>query len=168
MLFKAELVDEQDVLLGGAEFSLFKWDETAETWLNVSGVTNPFSVDKDTGHLVHDIRPGIYKLQENTAPDGYIVTQDTYFKVVDREIFLCDESGNTTTGSGDDEVPYVNEMAKIDTTDNIAKLKLTVYNTPGKELPMTGGIGTTIFYILGSILVIGGGIYFISRKRIKK
>ena len=36
------------------------------------------------------------------------------------------------------------------------------------ELPHTGGIGTTLFYVIGSILVIGGGIYFISRKRIKK
>ena len=36
------------------------------------------------------------------------------------------------------------------------------------ELPHTGGIGTTIFYILGSILVIGGGIYFISRRRAMK
>jgi len=165
MVFKAELTDEGDVLLDGAEFSLFKWDETAETWLNVSGVTNPFSVDKDTGHLIQDIRPGLYKLQENTAPDGYIVTQDTYFKVVDREIFLCDESGNTTTGSGDDAVPYVNEMAKIETTDNIATLKLTVYNTPGTELPNSGGPGTTWIYLLGSLLLLGSGILLAARRR---
>ena len=36
------------------------------------------------------------------------------------------------------------------------------------ELPHTGGIGTVIFYVLGSILVIGGGIYFISRRRAMK
>ncbi len=45
-----------------------------------------------------------------------------------------------------------------------------IYNIPESAviLPMTGGIGTTIFYILGSILVIGGGIYFISRRRAMK
>ena len=42
----------------------------------------------------------------------------------------------------------------------------TVINTPGVELPHTGGAGTTIFYILGAILVIASGIYFISRRRI--
>ena len=168
LLFKAELVDEQDVLLGGAQFSLFKWDETASTWLNASGVTNPFAVDKVTGRLIQDIRPGLYKLQENKAPDGYITTQDTYFKVVDRKIFLCDENGNTTTGSGDDAVPYVNEMAKIETTDNIAKLKLTVYNTPGAALPNSGGPGTTWIYLIGSLLLLGCGIALVSRRRIQK
>ena len=44
----------------------------------------------------------------------------------------------------------------------------TVQNEFGTELPMTGGIGTVIFYVLGSILVIGGGIYFISRRRAMK
>jgi LPXTG-motif cell wall-anchored protein len=35
----------------------------------------------------------------------------------------------------------------------------------GVELPLTGGIGTTIFYILGSILVLGGAVVLISRRR---
>lgn len=167
LIFKAEHTDEEDVLLDGAKFSLFKWDETAETWLNVSGVTNPFSVDKDTGYLIQDIRSGLYKLQENMAPDGYIITQDTYFKVVDRQILLCDENGNTTTGDGDDALPYVNEMAKIETTDNVAQIKLTVYNIPGAELPHTGGPGTTPFMILGALLAVGAGLLlFIKRRRI--
>ena len=40
-----------------------------------------------------------------------------------------------------------------------------VQNNKGTVLPGTGGIGTTIFYILGSALVIGCGIVLISRKR---
>ncbi len=46
----------------------------------------------------------------------------------------------------------------------------TIINTSDSsyELPHTGGIGTTIFYILGSILVIGGGIYFVSRRRVMR
>ena len=50
VLFKAERDNEEDVLLDGAQFSLFKWDETAENWGTVSSVTNPFSIDKDSGH----------------------------------------------------------------------------------------------------------------------
>ena len=38
-------------------------------------------------------------------------------------------------------------------------------NTAGVELPATGGIGTTIFYILGSILVIGAGVILVARRR---
>ena len=46
------------------------------------------------------------------------------------------------------------------------ELTLIIGNESGAELPMTGGIGTTIFYVLGSILVIAGGIYFAARRRI--
>ncbi|MBR3126379.1 MAG: LPXTG cell wall anchor domain-containing protein [Mogibacterium sp.] len=42
-----------------------------------------------------------------------------------------------------------------------------IVNTKGTELPSTGGIGTTIFYILGSLLVAGCGIVLISRKRME-
>ena len=38
-------------------------------------------------------------------------------------------------------------------------------NTKGVELPSTGGIGTTIFYVVGAILVIGAGVVLITRRR---
>ena len=40
-----------------------------------------------------------------------------------------------------------------------------VNNMSGSTLPETGGIGTTIFYILGAILVIGAGVVFVTRRR---
>lgn len=45
----------------------------------------------------------------------------------------------------------------------------TVYyripNNPGAELPHTGGIGTTLFYILGTILILGSGLYLWRRRK---
>ena len=41
----------------------------------------------------------------------------------------------------------------------------TVTNNKGNELPSTGGIGTTIFYIIGGILVVGAGVVLITRRR---
>ena len=38
-------------------------------------------------------------------------------------------------------------------------------NTQGTELPDTGGIGTTLFYVFGGILVLGAGILLVSRQR---
>ena len=40
-----------------------------------------------------------------------------------------------------------------------------VQNRAGTELPSTGGIGTTIFYIVGAILVIGAGVILVTRRR---
>ncbi len=48
-------------------------------------------------------------------------------------------------------------------TDN--KLAVTIENTKGGALPSTGGIGTTIFYVLGSILVIGAGVLLVTKRR---
>ena len=42
---------------------------------------------------------------------------------------------------------------------------VTVENKAGQELPQTGGIGTTVFYMIGSILLIGAGVILITRKR---
>lgn len=38
-------------------------------------------------------------------------------------------------------------------------------NVQGTELPSTGGIGTTIFYILGAFLVLGAGVLLVTRRR---
>ncbi|MGN9126385.1 LPXTG cell wall anchor domain-containing protein [Oliverpabstia intestinalis] len=38
-------------------------------------------------------------------------------------------------------------------------------NQRGAELPSTGGIGTTIFYVIDAILVIGAGIVLVTRRR---
>lgn len=43
--------------------------------------------------------------------------------------------------------------------------KETIKNQKGTELPSTGGIGTTIFYIIGAILVIGAGVVLVTRRR---
>ena len=42
---------------------------------------------------------------------------------------------------------------------------VNVTNNAGAILPSTGGIGTTIFYVLGSILVIGAAVLLITKKR---
>lgn len=44
-------------------------------------------------------------------------------------------------------------------------LTVEVPNASGTELPSTGGIGTTIFYVVGGILVIGAGVVLVSKKR---
>lgn len=46
--------------------------------------------------------------------------------------------------------------------------RIDVENKTGIELPSTGGMGTTIFYVLGTILVLGAGVLLITRKRMSK
>ena len=92
-------------------------------------------LDKDT-----------YVLRETKAPEGYNAAADQ--TVADTVLVAID--GTITdvvdTTAGDDSV-------------------VTVVNQQGTELPSTGGVGTTIFYVLGTILVLGAGVLLITRRR---
>lgn len=46
-------------------------------------------------------------------------------------------------------------------------MKYVIVNNKGVELPGTGGIGTTIFYVVGGILVVGAAVLLIAKKRTK-
>lgn len=65
--------------------------------------------------------------------------------------------------------PYTVEGSKLaKATESAANYTLSVENNAGTELPTTGGIGTTIFYIMGSILVLGAGVVLVTRRRIRR
>ena len=44
---------------------------------------------------------------------------------------------------------------------------LTVANNQGATLPETGGMGTTLFYVIGGLLVAGAGILLVVRLRMR-
>ena len=50
-------------------------------------------------------------------------------------------------------------------TNDEDALNTTVINQKGTVLPETGGMGTTILYILGAVLVIGAGVVLVTRKK---
>ena len=58
---------------------------------------------------------------------------------------------------------------KEDLTANYASIldpvAVEVVNNKGTELPSTGGIGTTMFYVIGGALVIGAGVVLAARKK---
>ena len=67
-------------------------------------------------------------------------------------------SGDTTHAVGEDGL-----IGAAGAGNNAAAGKIT--NTQGVELPSTGGIGTTIFYVVGTLLVIGAGVVLITKRR---
>lgn len=81
-----------------------------------------------------------YHLREVKAPAGYNKLKDDTTVVI---------TGATTV---DGKLTYTTVVAEIN-------------NQSGTELPSTGGMGTTIFYVLGSILVVGAAVLLVTRKR---
>ena len=75
--------------------------------------------------------------------------------------------GDSTYSIEETKAPdgYNKLEGKIAVTMSDANQVQPVVNNAGSVLPSTGGIGTTIFYAIGAILVIGAGIVLVSRRR---
>ena len=46
--------------------------------------------------------------------------------------------------------------------------EVKVLNQSGTELPSTGGIGTTLFYVVGGVLVVGAAVLLVTKKRMER
>lgn len=108
---------------------------------------------------------GTYTLTEVVTPTGFNTADPITFKIV------IDVPATITTGDEDATYSVTNvspATASISLHDSDATCGIyetNVIDKSGSVLPSTGGIGTTIFYVLGAVLVLGGGILLISRRR---
>lgn len=154
--------------LAGVEFILSK-DVTAEeqtttyyavldeikTGETVTGYKlNRWSATKsDATKIVTDAKGGI--LVQGLDADTYILTEtktlDGYNLLTNTITVVIDDNGNVTY--------------KLTGTQGDGAATITVENNTGAELPSTGGIGTTVFYVIGGILMAGAVILLITKKR---
>ena len=148
--------------LSGAIFTLSK-NSKGENPIKLVKITetgNTYRVAKETETA------GITKITEVTTPDDgrftiqgldadtYYLTEtkqpDGYNKLSAPVKIVIKEDGTITIGDA------------TDTGDEVG-----VENKSGSLLPHTGGMGTTLFYIFGAILVVGSGVVLITKKRMK-
>lgn len=144
-------------VLDNAEFTLslndtplaFVYDEDNATY-TLAGENDSNTTTTITAGSVNieGLDADIYVLTETKAPDGYNPLDDTVTIKIDDEgivTYYMTKTGNSESSTG------------------------TVYveNNSGTKLPQTGGIGTKIFYVTGTIMVIGAAILLITRKRMK-
>ena len=151
-------VDEDDNKLTGAKFKLEK---------KIKGVWK--AIDKASGtegdlFKFEGIDDGEYRLTEEEAPSHYDkLSEPIYFTVTaDHEIVSADPilksfSGNITSGN----VGTMEFKADIDS----GTLSTNVVNKPGSSLPETGGMGTTILYAAGVILILAAGAFLVMQKK---
>jgi fimbrial isopeptide formation D2 family protein/LPXTG-motif cell wall-anchored protein len=163
-------IDEDSNPLKGAEFKLEKQlsgGGTVEITPTVNtaadDATDEEKAKAGTIFTFSGIDDGIYVLTETTTPDGYNTIDPITFKVEATHSETADE-------------PSLTELKAGNTTDSLGKITLlgavntgsldgNVVNLAGDQLPSTGGMGTRIFMITGSILVLGAAILFVTKKR---
>lgn len=113
---------------------------------------------------------GTYWLKETKAPDGYNLITDP-IKIEIKATTVNDQEWTAMEGPSDAltaleikvTVGSTTTSGNGDTESGI--VETDIKNNKGAELPETGGMGTTIFYVLGAILVLGAGGLLIARRR---
>lgn len=169
-------VDSENKPLTGAAFKLEKLikgkDGAADTWTTVK----EFTVDETTTSFTFSgLDDGQYKLTETKTPVGYNTIDPIYFVIEATHdetadaptlktlnAYLTDANGNKQTEMKDGESVNI-DLGTVDLT--AGSITTTVVNKSGSKLPSTGGIGTTIFYVLGGVLVLAAVVLLVTNKR---
>ena len=122
-----------------------------------------------------------YSVEEKTSVTHYTYTADDngngQAKLNGNLVWINAETGEVQTGATapegyvaayqSGEKTTVTESIKIDKDVEGANgyYKAGVANATGAQLPSTGGIGTTIFYVVGGVLVLAAAILLVTKRR---
>ena len=144
-------------------------DEIPDNFIEVPN--NEIFSDANGKFVIQGLKPDTYYLSETTVPDGYNQINNIEI-VIEADLDNKDAQGNavamlTVTKKYIKTKGVSNELngKDVDETPTVSNTALTVVNKKGTLLPSTGGIGTTLFYAVGGVLVVGAGVLLFVRKR---
>ena len=154
--------------LKGAAFALYKKDNTGAWNLvslcNATGTEGNYTIENPnkTDFAWVGLDDGEYMIKEIITPAGFNTIADQTFKVI----------ATHDTDSDDPKLTVLTgtlESGEIAFAPNNTEGSLTteIKNNQGTTLPGTGGIGTTIFYVIGGGLMAAAAILLITKKRME-
>lgn len=157
--------------LADVEFVLYRKNNTTNTteyakfdsnklsgWTATESDATKLKTNATSTVAVEGLDAGTYFLKETATPVGFnSLTSDVEVQIT--------SSCNTLTGATYAvEYKMVNEEDFTDTGDEKV---VPIENKRGTTLPGTGGIGTTIFYVIGGGLMAAAAILLITKKRME-
>lgn len=152
-------VDENEAPLAGAEFEVRDSDDNVIA-TGTSGADGKVTFTWTEG--IKGLKDGeTYTIVETKAPAGYTKAADIVFTVTCTDPTDISLSTDCEWVSNNENVTF----EKTETAEVDDYFTVTVVNKTGSLLPETGGMGTTMFYVLGSLLVVGAAILLVTKKR---
>jgi fimbrial isopeptide formation D2 family protein len=100
------------------------------------------------------LKPGTYTLHELTPPEGYNAAEDVTITITETDTSDVVNAPSAWTCTGASYVAANNAFS------------LNVVNRYGATLPTTGGMGTKLLYLFGSVFAIGSATFIVTRKRV--
>lgn len=144
--------------------------ETYEGWLELNQQHNGLILTSAEGGTfkIAGLDDGTYFLREIQAPNGYNLLEEDVQLVITATTANGQDwnSGIATDALKGLTITVDNGAAQNGDLDT-GIVNVTVENNRGATLPETGGMGTTLFYIIGGLLVVGAGILLVVRIRMK-
>lgn len=154
-------VDKENKPLTGAEFSLFKKVNGKDELVEVKKILSTNAEGTVFGFTGLD--DGTYVLRETKTPDGYNSIEDQTFTISAKHDENSDDP-KLTALTGDVASGSIIDLGVM--LEN-GELSTDVVNNKGSVLPSTGGAGRVAIYVIGAILVLGGGIVLVTKKRVR-
>ena len=127
-----------------------------ETIRTKENVTATGVVGSDGILRVEGLSAGEYTITEVKAPAGYNLLKTPIVIRIGWSAPAASSTDCSWTVSGVEGAEVIGGLVKV-----------TIENNAGTELPSTGGIGTTIFYVLGGALVLAAVVLLVTRKRMR-
>ena len=154
-------VDKNNAALPGAAFTLEKYAAATTSWAPITAVTNT----EGTTFTFSRLDAGRYRLTETTTPAGYNTVDPIYFTVtaVTTDTALTSLTAVQTDAAG--TALTSGAIATFATELTAGSVSTNITNNTGATLPSTGGIGTTVFYVAGGLVMISAVVLLISKKR---
>lgn len=157
----------KNTVLGGVKFELTDSEnqpvkvlknETNEFY-TPGGSSNEVTTDANGKIYIRGLKPGTYKLTETKTNAGYVLLKDP--------VVIEIKDDNATGEASVDSKPVTMQNDQNNKDSAKAEVPLTVVNSKGFDLPVTGGRGIALFTIAGIAIVAAAGSLLFMRKRSK-
>lgn len=142
-----------------AEYAKFDSNNKLTGWTKNESEAGKLRTNATSNVCVEGLDEGTYFLKETATPVGFnSLTSDV-------EVQITSSCNTLTNATYTVQYKMVNEEDFADTDDK--EKVVPIENKRGTTLPGTGGIGTTIFYVVGGGLMVAAAILLITKKRME-